>query len=309
MTNNRNVKTFLFFTFFLMYMELCSFWGEVKEAPSIHIGPGDMLDVTVYDSADLSGHYRVNERGDVSIPLIGVLRVQGKTADEAQVIIENKYIEFNILKAESAHVILFISEYATQGVVVGGEVKSPGVYPSLGVRTLNDVIAQAGGVTVLASSQIFIKHRDSDEYGPPAEYNPGLIPPLVPKLQVFPGDTIMIPKAGSVFVTGNVNKPGNYLLDIRYLMTVEKALAMAEGERGASSLRKAQLIRTGADGHAVYATVDIIKIYQGRSPDIVMHDGDILYIPRSGKKAAASQAISSMLGMGTSVVTYRASYR
>lgn len=306
--NKHIVPYCVWFVMFLLCMKAMPALSQVA-APAIHIEPGDMLDVTVYDSPDLSGHYRVNEKGDVAVPLIGSLHVQGKTADEAQIAIEKKYINSEILKSETAHVVLFVSEYATQGIVIGGEVKSPGVYPSLGVRMLNDLVVQAGGITPLAASQIYIKHRDENVYKSIIDYNPGAMPPLLPNIQVFPGDTIMIPKAGSVFVVGNVNRPGNYILDIRYTMTVKKALAMAEGERGSSTLRKAQLTRSNSDGQSMIVYIDIIKIYQGKSPDIAMRDGDVLYIPRSGKKAAASQAISSMLGMGTSVATYRASYR
>lgn len=309
MMSNWKMKMNILRLMIMMSICLICVYGQSSLAPAIRIGPGDMIDVTVYDSADLSGHYRVNEKGDISIPLLGLLHVQGETTDEAQTIIERKYIESNILRPGSAHVILFVSEYATQGVVIGGEVKNPGIYPSLGIRTLNDLIVQAGGITSYASSQIFIKHRDSAGYEAVIEYNPGMIPPVIPKLQVIPGDTIMIPKAGSVFVIGNVNKPGNYILDIRYTMTVEKAIAIAEGEKGASSLRRVQLIRSRASGGSTIRVVDMKQIYQGKIQDIAMQDGDILYVPRSGKKAAATQAISSMLGMGTSVVTYRASYR
>ena len=46
-------------------------------------------------------------------------------------------------------------------------------------------------------------------------------------------------------------------------------------------------------------------IYKGRAPDIAMRDGDILFVPTSTGKLAAEQAITSALGIGTSLALYR----
>jgi len=277
--------------------------------PAIRIGSGDMIDVTVYDSADLSGRYRVNENGDISVPLLGQMSVQGKTADEVQRLIEKSYIDADVLRHESAHATVFISEYATQGVVVTGEVKAPGVYPALGVRMLNDILTTAGGVTAAASSSVVIWHHDDPGHPFTVEYNPTVLSPVVPQVQILPGDTVMVPKAGMIYVVGNVNHPGGYVLDMRTQMTVEKAIALAEGQRAASSLKHAQLVHTQANGKKEMRVVDITKINEGKNADVAMQDGDILYVPRSGGKAATMQALTSMLGIGTTVVTYRASYR
>jgi polysaccharide biosynthesis/export protein len=278
------------------------------EALPVQISSGDMVDIAVYDSADLSGRYRVSEKGNITVPLIGTINILGKTAEDAQAIIEGKYIERDILKPGGARVTIFISEYATQGIVVSGEVKNPGIYPALGVRTLNDVLASAGGTTGAASSSIVIKRRNDYSHPVLAEYNPTVSDPIVPEVQIYPGDTIVVPKIGIIYVVGNVARPGGYVLDAHTQMTVEKAIALAEGERGSSSLNKVQLVRNEIGG-AKNRMINLANIYKGTEKDVKMQDGDILYVPRSKAKAATSQAIMSMLGMGMSVVTYRASYK
>ena len=78
---------------------------------------------------DLSGRFRVDEKGDIDIPLIGRTHVEGETAEEAAALIEKRFVEAQILQPAESHATVFISEYATQGITVNGEVKTSGVYP------------------------------------------------------------------------------------------------------------------------------------------------------------------------------------
>src|SRR5262249_989560 len=56
------------------------------ESPSsaLVLGPGDEVDVTVYGAPDLSGHTRVSGDGNISMPLIGYIRVAGLSSSEAE---------------------------------------------------------------------------------------------------------------------------------------------------------------------------------------------------------------------------------
>src|SRR5450432_1407096 len=128
---------------------------EVPLGPSAHalqISAGDLLDLNVFDTPELSGKLRVDEHGNVSLPLAGVLAVSGMTAEQAGSAIETRLRETNILK--DPHVSVAVLEYATQGVTVTGEVKSPGVYPLLGVHEVLDLISTAGGVTPNAGNSV-----------------------------------------------------------------------------------------------------------------------------------------------------------
>ena len=116
-------------------------------APPLKIDSGDLIEVTMFENPDLSGRFRVDEKGEVTVPLIGRVHVKGATAEEVAATIEKRFVEAQILQPAESHATVFIAEYATQGITVNGEVKTPGVYPALGVRMLNDVIASAGGAT------------------------------------------------------------------------------------------------------------------------------------------------------------------
>src|SRR5579863_4114206 len=127
--------------------------SSAPTAQGIQIGAGDLIEVTVFGQGDLTGRFRVNEKGDVLVPLLGTVHVAGMTADEIAMNLNDRYINAEILTPGQSHVTIFVAEYATQGILVNGEVKSPGVYPALGVRMLSDVLSAAGGLAVTASSK------------------------------------------------------------------------------------------------------------------------------------------------------------
>ena len=124
-------------------------------------------------------------------------------------------------------------------------------------------------------------------------------------MQIFPGDTLMVPRAGIVYVVGNVARAGGYVLDGRNTLTVEEVMALAGGSARAAALKRVQLVRTLPDGRKEAITIPVNLIYKGQAPDVALKDGDILYVPTSTAKLAAEQAITSALSFGTSLVLYR----
>jgi polysaccharide biosynthesis/export protein len=277
-------------------------------APPIMIGPGDLVDVTMFGSPELSGRFRVDEKGEIQLPLLGLVHVHGLTAEGAAKLIGRDYVAAEILEPGGAQATVFIEEYANQGITVGGEVKNPGVYPALGVRMLNNVLSAAGGVTPIAASQVIISHSSNPLHPVTVEYNPEALKPVIPEVQILPGDSIMVPRAGIVYVVGNVNKPGGYVLDGRNALTVEAAMALAAGGGRAARMKHVQLVRPLDGGRKEMITIDVDKIFKGKSPDVALKDGDILYIPTSTGKLVSIQAISSALQIGTQLTVYRTAY-
>ena len=274
-------------------------------APPLRIGSGDLIEVSMFENPDLSGRYRVDEVGDITVPLIGRVHVAGMTANEAATTIEGLYVKGQILLPANSHATVFIAEYATQGITINGEVRTPGVYPALGVHKLNDLIAAAGGITQFASSHVVITHKDDPGNPTTVEYNPTALKPIIPDVQIFPGDSILIPRAGVVYVAGNVVKPGAYVLDGRRTLTVEEVMALAGGGGKASAMKRVQLVRTMDDGRKEQITIPVNLIFKGQAPDVALIDGDILFVPTSTGKLITEQAITDAVGVGTGVVVYR----
>lgn len=276
--------------------------------PSLHIGAGDLLQVNIFEDPELSGQFRVDAHGDISLPLVGHVHVAGDTADQVGTLVAKHYVDAGILKPESSYATVSIVEYATQGITVNGDVKNPGIYPALGVRMLNDVIAAAGGLLPTSASKVIITHRDDSEHPAEVTYNPGALTPKIPNVQIFPGDSILVPRAGIVYVLGDVNRSGGFALDGRQDLTLQEAIALADGTGKAAALKRVQVVRSLNDGRKEAMTVSIKDIYKGKAPDVILHDGDVVYVPTSTGKLAAEQAISSALGVGTGVAVYRSAY-
>ena len=278
---------------------------DQRTVPALRIGPGDLIELTMYDNPDLSGRFRVDEKGDIVAPLIGPVHVEGSTAEEIGKLIEKRYLDAEILPFDQNYATVFISEYASQGITVSGEVKQPGTFPALGIRMLHDVITAAGGIQPTASSKIIITRKGDQDHPITADYNPDALRPVVPQIQIFPGDTVMVPRAGIVYVLGNVMRPGAYVLGGRSGLTVEAALALAGNTGKAAAANRAHLVRAQDDGKKVDVVLELNEILKGKAPDLAMKDGDILFVPTSNGKLITQQAITSALQIGTQLTIYR----
>jgi polysaccharide export outer membrane protein len=278
---------------------------EVPAAPALVIGSGDLINVSMFDAPELSGHFRVDQNGDVEMPLVKRIHVAGLTAEQAASVVKNQYVQEDILVPEGSGSTVFIEEYANQGITVSGEVKNPGVYPAFGVKMLNDVVTAAGGPTQLAQSKVIITRRSEPEHPVTLAYDPDARPWVTPKAQIFPGDTVSVPKAGVVYVMGAVNKSGGYVLDGHDEVSVQKAVALAGGTGRAPAMNRAQLVRNLDDGTKLMVTVDLGRIFKGTAPDILLRNGDILYVPTSTEKIVTQVAITAAVAVGSAILIYK----
>src|SRR5262249_41086905 len=137
-------------------------------------------------------------------------------------------------------VSVFVAEYAGQVAFVTGEVSRPGAYSLLRSHRLRDLISVAGGLTSRAGNKVTIGHE-----GSAAAKLIDLIKhdEECSKPEIMPVDNITVGQSGVVYVLGDVERPGGFLLDRRSSLSVIQALALAEGTKSSASLTKARLIR------------------------------------------------------------------
>ena len=93
----------------------------------LKLGPGDLIEVNVYNVPELTTKARVGNSGDVYLPLIDYVHVDGLTQEEAQAVIEKRLEDGGFVR--NPHVTIFVDEAASQGVTILGEVAKPGIYP------------------------------------------------------------------------------------------------------------------------------------------------------------------------------------
>lgn len=245
---------------------------------SLLIGPGDLLRVTVLGESDLSQKVRVRDSGEVTLPLIGNVQMRGLSVADAATVIADKYIEDRFLK--HPEVSVFVEEYATQSVSVLGQVVKPGLVSISTSRTLVDVIATAGGLTDMADRHITIERGGNSRGVVEVFLSNRADDALNANIEIFPGDKILVPKAGIVYVLGDVGRPGGYLMQNNSRITVLQALAMASGVNKTASEARARLIHN-SNGQYQERDLPLKEIEQGTAPDELLEADDVIFIPFS----------------------------
>lgn len=124
--------------------------------PEYRIGPSDLLTVTVFQVTDLNRDVRVNNAGQISLPLIGALDAAGQTVSELEGQISKRYAARYL---QNPQVSVFVKEFSSQRVTVGGAVKKPGIFPLTTRLTLLQAVALSEGLGDTASQQNVIVFR------------------------------------------------------------------------------------------------------------------------------------------------------
>ncbi|MBV8052529.1 MAG: polysaccharide biosynthesis/export family protein [Acidobacteriaceae bacterium] len=258
--------------------------------PSLpHLGPGDLLDVSVYNVPELTSKVRVDSNGEINLPLVNNVQVAGLTGEQAESIIEKRLADGGFVK--NPHVTVFVNQAVSQTVSVLGEVARPGVYPIVGEQRLFDLISNAGGLTDRAGPGVTVTHRNRPDTKVTISRNFADHPQS--NLPVSAGDTIIVEKADVVYVVGDVGRPSGLLMESGRL-TVLQAIAMAGGTTRTAKLSAARIIHRGADG-LTETPVQLKKIFEAKAPDVPMQANDILFVPTSAAKSFAGHTVQTAL--------------
>jgi len=231
----------------------------------------------VFDVDELTQDVRVGDQGDAVFTFLGSLHVAGLTTAEVQGLVETSLQKGDYV--QDPHVSVMIVEYGTQGVSVLGQVAKPGVYPVLGARTLLDVISQAGGITTIAAHEATVKRRQGgDVFTASLSDNPNEL--LASDVELWPGDTVIVPKAGLVYVMGDVGRPGGFVMENSGRVTLLEVVALASGVNRTAAQTKTRLIRKTVGGYEE-KPINLKRILEGKDADIPLEREDIVYIPPS----------------------------
>jgi polysaccharide export outer membrane protein len=245
-------------TFFLALMIAIA--GTAAAQTDYVIGAQDVLTVTVFGEADFSGKYTVEQDGTFTFPQLGRIKAGGSTlrALEGEL---KKQLADGYLK--NPQVAVAVETYRSQKILVLGEVRSPGEYLLNGEMTLLAALVRAGSTTPTAGHEALVVRakRNNDE-------TPDVVHVDLNELQggnlalnvvLLDGDTINVPKAQSVFVSGQVKTPGAYAVDPG--TTVLQVLSLAGGltDRGSDSRISIQRTVNGKRTETKAKLTDVVK--------------------------------------------------
>ena len=246
-----------------------------QRAADYVIGAQDVLQIAVFNQADLGGRYVVEADGTFSFPLIGRITAAGLTLREFEQAL-NKGLADGYFRVPQ--VTVAVDQYRSQRIFVLGEVRQPGTYPLTGDMSLIEALASAGSTTPASSGEAVIV-RSAEAHGPvlPGEdagsevirvdlraFQSGAVSQNV---TLRDGDTVFIPRAETIYVFGEVKNPGSY--PIQRDTTVLQALSLAGGVTRFGALNRVRVVRL-VENEQIEIRVKVTDVVQ---------PGDTLIVP------------------------------
>ena len=246
--------------------------AAAQQPESYQVGPGDILDIQVYQEEDLSSTYTISEDGAFEMPLLGRVEAGGLSVQELSDTLASALGRAYLVNPQ---VSVRVDVYNSQPVRVLGSVNKPGVIYLTGITTVSEILAKAGGVKSDKSAQELLITNEWDETAPQRTVHLGrLLESGEGNVTLRGGDVVYVSEGQTVTVSGEVEKPG--LISFSDGMTVTEAIAQAGGAAKTANLRKVTITR-GSDR----IPVNVKRILNDKSEDIILERDDQLFIRES----------------------------
>jgi len=260
------------------------------------IGPGDVLDIRVFNRPQLSHEaLRVENHGVIQMPFIGEIQAACRTESELE-----KEITTRLLKYQrNPQVDVSVKQYNSQQVSIIGAVNLPSRFQLQRRVRLLELLSLANGPSERAGRSIQVLHAETptsiceemptssapndDALVALSSYN--LSETLKGSLQanpyLRPGDIVTIPEAEQVYIIGNVYKPGPIALSEP--VTVSRAIVMAGGTAPNTDTGKVRIIRqTPGSTVKTQIIVDLKKVNKNQAEDVALLANDTIEVPTVG---------------------------
>lgn len=219
------------------------------------IGEGDQLLITVFGQPDMSADVLVGASGIITLPLVGVIEVKGKTASEVATQFARKLEQGQYLL--DPKVSVKVAQQISRSFSVLGEVLRPGRYPLQGPVSMLEALSLAGGTTTRADKSLRILRRTPSAGATTAQEVLSLKLDLEEgknqaalMQSVLPNDVLIIGQQKNFYVYGEVRRPGMY--PVENDLNIMRVLAIGGGvtDRGSTSR---MLIYRKSDGGNIQA--------------------------------------------------------
>ncbi|MDD5712040.1 MAG: polysaccharide export protein [Smithellaceae bacterium] len=255
-----------------------------------HIGPYDVLNISVYGEKDLSSESnRVSGDGYISFPLIGRVKVANLTASQVEELISSKLEQGQYLY--NANISVMVTGYESKKYSALGALKTPGNYPLQPNERVLDGISKAGGIDnsdagerqeafiirtlnigqqneqkilIKIDLQNLLKGNDQ-----------------ISNIVLADRDVIYVPKADFFYIIGQVKNPGSYTFNKKDVTIVE-AISMAGGFTPIAARSKTRIVRLENSAQKIYEVdVDAITKAGKISNAIPIKPNDLIVVPES----------------------------
>jgi len=260
--------------------------GVDDDAPlPLQLYPGDVITLVLQSAErEEQPNLLVDERGIVHVPLAGDVEVGGMSLPAAEQNLETALRQYD----RTVRVSILLSDARGHVATVIGSVEEPGRFTVTPGMRLADLLAEAGGPA--RSEEEAVGFSGADLGGArlvrggetlPVSMNLALNGDPRHNVRIRPGDVLYVPAdlARLVSVLGQVSD--SQVMQHRPGMRVTQALALAGGVHGDDTWADGGVIRGDSEHPRIYQA-SVADIVDGRSPDVVLAPGDIVYVASAG---------------------------
>ena len=266
------------------------------------LGPGDLIEVTVFGVANFTHSLRISSAGTIKLPLLDAIKASGLTPAQLE---EHLASALGSELIRNPQVSVFVREYRSQPVFILGAVRTPGQYQVSLQLGIVDVLTMAGGPAPNAGDEAIIQRRSLT--GGPTEMIKIDLRALLEQgdlslnVRVRGGDVINIQErpTRTIFILGEVNRAGAYALPAKQELRVSQAFAWAGGPMRTAKMNKGSLVRYDDNGGREEIPVNFDDILKGKKEDFIVQANDIIFVPGSKFKNLGY----SLLGMLPNTLT------
>jgi polysaccharide biosynthesis/export protein len=269
--------------------------GAPQVRPTYVIGAGDQMLIRARDVEEIDQRtFMVDDDGNLTLPLIGVIKATGRTVQQLEMDIAEK------LKAlvRNPEVGITMTQFRQDVVLFNGAFVKIGLIPLEGRRTLSEMITKVGGLEPAAGRTIRVTRKmesgtiplpgaieDSERRVSTVDISlEGLTNSINPAEDIVlqANDTIVAAKAEKVYVQGAVNKTGVLDLDERESLSAMQVVIMSGGLQSDAMPAKAEILRPVLNtARRAVIPIDLKQVMQAKANDYPLLPNDILYVPSS----------------------------
>jgi polysaccharide biosynthesis/export protein len=280
------------------------------------LGPEDQIIVHAFQVPEIPNTaIQLGGDGYVNLPLAGRVKASGLTVSGVEQELTARLGNY----VRDPQVTVLVAEYRSQPVSVLGSVNNPGVVQLRGHKNLVEVIALAGGLRPEAGNMVTLTRELSNGRiplpdatdDPSGRFSIAHVK-LLDVMQadnpqnnvvIQRDDVIMVPRAPLIYVVGEVNKPGAYVLNERDSLSLLQVVAVAGGLTPRASAKKAKIMhQEPGSSQPTEVAANVKKILDGQAPDITLHADDILFVPNNKMKSVTTSALQMAMGMASAAV-------
>ena len=264
--------------------------------------------------------YRIDGDGYANLPLVGRTRAAGLSVRQLEAELAQRLKTYYL----DPQVSISVVEFHTQPVSILGSVNNPGLQRITSRETIVEGLSRAGGLRVDAGNTVTVtRHLEygriplaaakDDPSGKFSVVELNVLPMLsgeraADNIILEPHDVVTVSRAAMVYVLGEVNKTGAFVLNDKQDLSALKALALAGGLARNSAPGSARILRreVGATQRRDIP-VNLPRIMKNKDQDVPLQPEDILYVPGDLTKKIASRTIEAAIGIGSGVAIWRVS--